>query len=114
MGIILGGRVGYVLFYAFSDFLANPVMLFQVWKGGMSFHGGLLGVIFSIWLYARKIGKNFVDITDLIAPVVPIGLGAGRIGNFINSELWGQGNRLTLGHGFSQWRCIATPPLATL
>jgi phosphatidylglycerol:prolipoprotein diacylglycerol transferase len=110
MGIILGGRVGYVLFYAFSDFLANPLMLFQVWKGGMSFHGGLLGVIFSLWLYARKIGKNFVDITDLIAPVVPIGLGAGRIGNFINSELWGKVTDLPWGMIFPNGGALPRHP----
>jgi phosphatidylglycerol:prolipoprotein diacylglycerol transferase len=90
LGIILGGRLGYMIFYAWPDLVANPASIIKVWNGGMSFHGGLLGVIFAMWLYARKIGKNFVDITDLIAPVVPIGLGAGRIGNFINGELWGK------------------------
>jgi phosphatidylglycerol:prolipoprotein diacylglycerol transferase len=90
LGIILGGRVGYMLFYAWSDLVANPLLLFQVWKGGMSFHGGLLGVIIALSIYAHKIGKNLVDLTDFAAPVVPLGLGAGRIGNFINGELWGK------------------------
>ncbi len=90
MGIILGGRIGYMLFYAWPDFVANPLLLFQVWKGGMSFHGGLLGVIIALWIYAYKMGKHLVDLTDLIAPAVPLGLGAGRIGNFINGELWGK------------------------
>jgi phosphatidylglycerol:prolipoprotein diacylglycerol transferase len=90
MGIIIGGRVGYMLFYAWSDLVANPLLLFQVWKGGMSFHGGLLGVIIALCFCAHKMGKHFVDLTDLIAPAVPLGLGAGRIGNFINGELWGK------------------------
>lgn len=90
LGIILGGRIGYMLFYAWSEFVANPLLIFQIWQGGMSFHGGLLGVIIAVGLYARKMGKSLVDVTDFIAPVVPIGLGAGRIGNFINGELWGR------------------------
>lgn len=90
LGIIIGGRVGYVLFYSWPDFISYPLMIFQVWKGGMSFHGGLIGVILALWIYAHKIGKSLFDLTDLVAPVTPIGLGAGRIGNFINSELWGK------------------------
>ncbi|MDR3478940.1 MAG: prolipoprotein diacylglyceryl transferase [Gammaproteobacteria bacterium] len=90
LGIIVGGRVGYMLFYAWPDLSANPLLLFQIWKGGMSFHGGLIGVILAMWIYARKIGKSLPEVTDLLAPVIPIGLGAGRIGNFINSELWGR------------------------
>jgi phosphatidylglycerol:prolipoprotein diacylglycerol transferase len=90
MGVILGGRVGYVLFYNFSSFLADPVMLFKVWEGGMSFHGGLIGVIFAMWLSARKNQCTVLALTDFIAPVVPVGLLAGRIGNFINAELWGR------------------------
>lgn len=90
LGIILGGRVGYMLFYAWPDLYAHPLSLFQIWKGGMSFHGGLLGVIIAMWFYAHKIGKSLPEVTDLLAPVIPIGLGAGRIGNFINSELWGR------------------------
>jgi phosphatidylglycerol:prolipoprotein diacylglycerol transferase len=90
LGIILGGRIGYMLFYAWPELVAQPLLLFQIWQGGMSFHGGLLGVILAMWLYARNHGKSLVEVTDFIAPVVPIGLGAGRIGNFINGELWGR------------------------
>lgn len=90
LGVILGGRIGYVLFYAWSDFIASPSLIFKVWQGGMSFHGGLLGVIIALAIYGRFHQKSLVDITDFIAPVVPIGLAAGRIGNFINGELWGR------------------------
>jgi phosphatidylglycerol:prolipoprotein diacylglycerol transferase len=90
LGIILGGRIGYMLFYAWSELIAHPLSLFYIWQGGMSFHGGLIGVIIAMALYARHIGKSLGDVTDFIAPVVPIGLGAGRIGNFINGELWGR------------------------
>lgn len=90
LGVILGGRVGYILFYNFSEFLASPLLIFKIWQGGMSFHGGLLGVIIAMWIYSKKIHKSIIDLTDFIAPVVPIGLGAGRIGNFINGELWGR------------------------
>lgn len=90
LGVILGGRVGSVLFYNFGDFLDNPLMLFQIWKGGMSFHGGFLGVAVALWLFARKARVPFFAVTDMIAPVVTVGLGAGRIGNFINGELWGK------------------------
>lgn len=90
LGVIVGGRVGYILFYNFSNFLANPLLLFKIWEGGMSFHGGLLGVLVSVWLFARKSGKTFFELTDFVAPLVPLGLGAGRIGNFINGELWGR------------------------
>jgi phosphatidylglycerol---prolipoprotein diacylglyceryl transferase len=90
LGVILGGRIGYIIFYAWPDFLADPMLIFKVWQGGMSFHGGLLGVILALFIYARCQYKLLVDITDFIAPVVPIGLAAGRIGNFINGELWGR------------------------
>ncbi|MEE4186211.1 MAG: prolipoprotein diacylglyceryl transferase, partial [Gammaproteobacteria bacterium] len=90
LGVILGGRVGSVLFYNFGDFVQNPLMLFQIWKGGMSFHGGFLGVALALWLFSRKAGVAFFAVTDMIAPVVTVGLGAGRIGNFINGELWGK------------------------
>ena len=89
LGVILGGRIGYMLFYGFDQIVANPLNLFRIWEGGMSFHGGLLGVLTAMWLYSRRIGKGFFQVTDFIAPLVPIGLGAGRIGNFINGELWG-------------------------
>lgn len=90
LGTVLGGRLGYVLFYKFSYYLAHPLEIFYVWEGGMSFHGGFLGVIFAMWLFSRRSGKPWLVITDFIAPLVPLGLGAGRIGNFINGELWGR------------------------
>lgn len=90
LGAIVGGRLGYVLFYDWSYFIAHPIFIFQTWKGGMSFHGGLIGVITALFIYARKHKQSLLELTDLIAPVVPIGLGAGRIGNFINGELWGR------------------------
>ena len=90
MGVILGGRLGYTLFYNFSSFIDSPISIFYIWKGGMSFHGGLLGVCAGFYLFARKNGKTFLQVSDFVAPWVPIGLGAGRIGNFINQELWGR------------------------
>ena len=90
LGVILGGRIGYVLFYQFDLFLSDPLYLFKIWSGGMSFHGGLLGVLASLWWSARKNGSTFLTVGDFVAPLVPIGLGAGRIGNFINAELWGR------------------------
>lgn len=90
LGVILGGRVGYVLFYQFDLFLAEPLYLFKIWTGGMSFHGGLLGVLAAFWWFARSTKSSFLVVGDFIAPMVPIGLGAGRLGNFINAELWGR------------------------
>ncbi len=90
LGVILGGRVGYVLFYQFEYFLSDPLYLFEIWQGGMSFHGGLLGVILAIFIFARKTNKSFLVVGDFVAPLVPIGLGMGRLGNFINAELWGR------------------------
>lgn len=90
LGVILGGRIGYALFYDFDQVLRDPLSLLRLWEGGMSFHGGFLGVLAAMALYARRIQSGFFRITDFIAPLVPIGLGAGRIGNFINGELWGK------------------------
>lgn len=90
VGAIIGGRLGYIIFYDWQVLLSNPLFVFQTWKGGMSFHGGLLGVLVAMAIMAHKFKKPFLMLTDFIAPAVPIGLGAGRIGNFINSELWGQ------------------------
>lgn len=90
LGVILGGRLGYVLFYKFSDYLANPLDIFKVWEGGMSFHGGFLGVVIAMWLFSRKHNISTLKTMDFVAPLVPLGLASGRIGNFINGELWGR------------------------
>lgn len=90
LGVVLGGRLGYVLFYKLDHYLVHPAEVFAVWKGGMSFHGGMLGVIVALILYARRRGRPWLQVTDLVAPCVPTGLASGRIGNFINGELWGR------------------------
>jgi phosphatidylglycerol:prolipoprotein diacylglycerol transferase len=90
LGVVIGGRLGYILFYKLSDYLHAPLHIFYVWEGGMSFHGGFLGVILAMLWFARSRGKKWMAVTDFIAPLVPLGLGAGRIGNFINAELWGR------------------------
>ncbi|GGX86318.1 prolipoprotein diacylglyceryl transferase [Litchfieldella qijiaojingensis] len=90
VGVVVGGRLGYVLFYGLDQLLANPLWLFNIWEGGMSFHGGLAGVLIAALLFARRHRLAFFQLTDFIAPLVPIGLGAGRLGNFINHELPGR------------------------
>ena len=100
MGVILGGRFGYVLFYHFDRFLEDPLWLLRVWEGGMSFHGGMLGVIAAIYVYSRKIDRPFFAMTDFVAPLVPIGLGLGRLGNFIGQELWGRPTDFAMGMVF--------------
>ena len=90
LGAVLGGRIGYVLFYDFSRFVSDPLVLVRIWEGGMSFHGGLLGSIAAMTLFARRHGLGFFPVADFFAPLVPPGLGAGRIGNFVNGELWGK------------------------
>lgn len=90
LGVILGGRLGYTLFYSFDSWLADPLQILRVWEGGMSFHGGFLGVLLAMWWYGRRTGKAFFSLTDFIAPLVPLGLLAGRVGNYINGELWGR------------------------
>ncbi len=90
LGVFLGGRIGYVFFYNLPMFLSDPTYLFKVWDGGMSFHGGLIGVIIVMLLFARKTQRSFFQVSDFIAPLIPFGLGAGRLGNFINGELWGR------------------------
>lgn len=102
LGVILGGRFGYVVFYNFDAFIADPLWLLRVWEGGMSFHGGLLGVMLAMWWYGRKVGSGFWRMADFVAPLVPIGLGAGRIGNFINGELWGKPTDVPWGMVFPQ------------
>ncbi|MEE8365145.1 MAG: prolipoprotein diacylglyceryl transferase [Gammaproteobacteria bacterium] len=89
LGAIIGGRIGSVFFYNLDSFIDNPVYLFKIWQGGMAFHGGFLGVLVAMELYRRKLGCSFFQLTDFIAPLVPLGLAAGRLGNFINAELWG-------------------------
>ena len=90
IGVIVGGRVGYMLFYNLADWIRQPLLIFKVWQGGMSFHGGLLGVMIALWFYSRRLKCGFFELTDFVVPMVPIGLGAGRLGNFINGELWGR------------------------
>jgi phosphatidylglycerol:prolipoprotein diacylglycerol transferase len=90
LGVILGGRLGYTLFYNLPTFLEDPTMIVRIWEGGMSFHGGLLGVLVALLIYAHKLKLNLFTLSDFLIPLVPIGLGAGRIGNFINGELWGK------------------------
>ncbi|MGD8977456.1 MAG: prolipoprotein diacylglyceryl transferase [Gammaproteobacteria bacterium] len=90
VGLIVGARIGYMLFYGMAGIIADPLSMIRVWEGGMSFHGGLLGVALAIWLFGRKVGKSFFETADFVAPLAPLGLCAGRIGNFINGELWGK------------------------
>lgn len=90
IGVILGGRIGYVLFYNFSQYIHDPIAIFKVWEGGMSFHGGFLGVLLAMLVYAKRHQLAFWQVTDFIVPMVPAGLASGRIGNFINGELWGR------------------------
>jgi phosphatidylglycerol:prolipoprotein diacylglycerol transferase len=89
-GVILGGRLGYILFYKPMYYLAHPVETLAIWQGGMSFHGGFLGVLIALWVYARVRHKRWLDVTDFVAPLIPLGLAFGRLGNFINGELWGR------------------------
>ncbi|QWT39648.1 prolipoprotein diacylglyceryl transferase [Dickeya dadantii] len=121
LGVFVGGRLGYVLFYAFPSFLDNPLYLFRVWDGGMSFHGGLLGVITVMLWFAHRTKRHFFQVSDFMAPLIPFGLGAGRLGNFINGELWGRvttdtpwamlfpgsrGEDMVLAAGNPQWQAV--------
>lgn len=90
LGVILGGRLGYCLVYGWHQLMSDPLYVFKITQGGMSFHGGLTGVLVALWLFGRKIGQSFFAITDFAAPLAPLGLGFGRLGNFINGELWGR------------------------
>jgi phosphatidylglycerol:prolipoprotein diacylglycerol transferase len=90
VGAVLGGRVGYILFYDLGAYIADPVQVFRIWQGGMSFHGGLLGVLVAAWLWSRRHHRHLADTMDFLAPLVPAGLGFGRLGNYINGELWGK------------------------
>ena len=104
LGVIIGGRLGFVLFYGLDQLLTNPLWLFKVWEGGMSFHGGLAGVLIAAWLFARRHRLAYLQLTDFIAPLVPIGLAAGRLGNFINHELPGRASEVP-------WAMIFPPML---
>jgi phosphatidylglycerol:prolipoprotein diacylglycerol transferase len=100
LGVIAGGRLGYVLFYNLEFYLSNPLDMFAIWDGGMSFHGGMLGVFCAIFWFARKTGRRFFTVSDYLAPLIPPGLFFGRIGNFINQELWGRTTDLPWGIWF--------------
>lgn len=100
LGVVLGGRLGYILFYDLSFYLAHPLDIFRLWNGGMSFHGGLIGVVTASWIWGRRHGKNLVEMLDFVAPLVPTGLLFGRLGNFINAELWGKVTDSAIGMVF--------------
>jgi len=90
LGVIIGGRLGYMLFYDLPNFIHHPWIIVRVWDGGMSFHGGMLGVFVALWLHSLKLKRSVWDLIDFMVPFAPIGLAAGRLGNFINGELWGR------------------------
>ncbi len=100
LGAVIGGRLGSVFFYNFGQFLADPLWLLRVWEGGMSFHGGFLGVMAAFYWYAGKIQKPYFEVLDFIAPFAPFGIGAGRLGNFIGGELWGRPTDVSWGMVF--------------
>lgn len=110
LGVILGGRIGYMLFYQFPDLIANPTNLFKIWQGGMSFHGGFLGVLVAMYFFTKKHPQPWLKIMDFVAPLVPLGLGAGRMGNFINGELWGRPIGSDYGMIFPQVDRLARHP----
>jgi len=109
LGVVLGGRLGYVLFYNFQGLLLDPLMVLRVWQGGMSFHGGLLGVLIAMALFGRRHRMAFFTVTDFIAPLIPPGLGFGRLGNFINGELWGRVTEVPWGMVFTSYRAGDLP-----
>ena len=102
LGVVLGGRLGYVLFYKPAYYVDHPLEILAVWQGGMSFHGGLIGVLLACAYFARRRGRSFLQIMDFVAPLVPIGLAVGRLGNFINGELWGRASTLPWAMIFPQ------------
>lgn len=101
LGVIIGGRLGYILFYKPGEYLAQPLKVLYLWEGGMAFHGGLVGVVVALLIFARKHRKSLLQVGDFIAPLIPLGLGAGRLGNFINGELWGRPTGLPWGMTFA-------------
>lgn len=110
LGAVIGGRLGSVFFYNFDRFLSDPLWLLRVWEGGMSFHGGLIGVLVALGLYARHIGRDPFEVADFIAPFAPFGLGAGRLGNFIGGELWGRPTDVPWGMVFPHVDGLARHP----
>ena len=110
LGVVLGGRLGYVLFYKPLEYLHDPLRVLFVWEGGMSFHGGFLGVILAMWWFARSRSKHWFAVTDFIAPLCPLGLGAGRLGNFINGELWGRASSVPWAMIFPQADSVPRHP----
>lgn len=110
LGVVLGGRLGYVLFYKPDYYLLHPLEIFYVWEGGMAFHGGFIGVMAAMWLYVRKHGKRWLEVMDFLAPLTPIGLGAGRLGNFINGELWGRATDAPWAVAFPQHDMLPRHP----
>jgi phosphatidylglycerol:prolipoprotein diacylglycerol transferase len=110
MGAVLGGRLGSVFFYNFDRFIEDPLWLFRVWEGGMSFHGGFLGVLIAVFFYSQSIKRGFWETIDFVAPCVPFGLGAGRLGNFIGGELWGRPTEVPWGMVFPNVDDLARHP----
>jgi len=100
LGVVIGGRLGFFLFYNLDGLIRDPISLFKVWQGGMAFHGGVLGVLIAVLLFARKTNKRLSEVSDFLVPLVPLGLGAGRLGNFINGELWGRVTNVPWGMVF--------------
>lgn len=110
LGVIIGGRLGYMFIYDLPGVLDDPTKIVKLWQGGMSFHGGFIGVVTAAWLFSRKVKKSFIEITDFFVPVVPLGLAAGRLGNFINGELWGRETDVPWGMIFPQGGMVARHP----
>jgi len=110
LGVVLGGRLGYVLFYKPDYYLLHPLEILYVWEGCMSFHGGFIGVMAAMWLYVKKHGIRWLAVMDFLAPLTPIGLGAGRLGNFINGELWGRATDVPWAVVFPQHDMIPRHP----
>jgi phosphatidylglycerol:prolipoprotein diacylglycerol transferase len=110
VGVMVGGRLGYVLFYDLGNYLHDPVAIFKIWQGGMSFHGGLIGVTVATMYITRKKGWNFWEISDLVCAGVPIGLGLGRLGNFINGELFGRTTKVPWGMVFPEGGSLPRHP----
>ena len=109
IGVLLGGRMGYMVFYALDDTLQRPWIIFQIWKGGMASHGGFIGVLVACWWVAKKLNLSFLQLGDLLCPLVPPGILLGRIANFVNGELWGKGTQVSWAVIFPQSALPGTP-----